>query len=204
MPRAAHRPLMIDQVVEVRTTDGVETPVTVADMVVETMAKGNYLEVACALAGVRKTTVLDWLHKGRNAVIRSIQGEEIPSDLRVFAEFSNRVAEAKATAEAEGVDLLRELAYGGRTVTHTTTKLDKDGNVVERTVKDETLLPNAAAVMWRQERRFQKRWGRRVEVAGPEGGSIPVEVRVQNLLEAAQSFQERSEEPDVGGEAGTP
>jgi hypothetical protein len=72
---------------------------------------------------------------------------------------------------------------------------------VEGTLYEVAIAGNVKAIeMWLYNR-LPDRWKRSVELSGPGGGPIPHEVRVQNLLEAAASFQERSEAQGEGSGA---
>jgi len=167
--------------------------ITAADRIVQCIRMGGYHETAAATAGVDKTTLYEWLKVGAQATdLHQRQGVPLSKltahQLRCM-EFSHAVAEAEALSEMDDVATAAELAAGGRVHKVVTTKRDKDGNVLEAVERTETLQPNAAVLTWRLERRFPDRWGRRrIEVSGPDGEAIPVEVRVRSIIAAARAF----------------
>lgn len=179
------RPSAIDRVVA--HVQG--RPVTAAQQIVQAVAAGNYMETAAAAAGVHKDTLYEWLKVG--AAAHSKQGR-LSHHEQACAEFSDAVAEALAQSEATDVTRLAQLAQGGLVVETVTERMNviqgQNGEqiqVVERTVKSETLAPSLAAVTWRLERRFGKRWGRKTEVTGAEGGPITLDLAA-NAREAIE------------------
>lgn len=191
-PPAGGRRPYIDLVLE-RRADGTE--VTVADRIIAAVRAGNYLETAAALAGVRTSTIRDWLYNG-NATLRALANgtspHELPSHQLRYAEFADAITRAEAEAEAEDVARLQVLARGQAVATKEVIveKRDRDGNLVEATTRKETetLAPDSAALRWRLERRHPRRWqgSQRVELTGEDGG--PVELTVaekrEHVLEA--------------------
>lgn len=163
------RPSVMDRVVA--TVDG--RAITAAEQMLAAIRSGNYVETAAAAAGIAKETYYEWLRVGANA--RAKKGRTTKHEQRCI-EFSDAVAEAVAASEAMQVSLLEQLARGGIKVETVTEKV-ADGKVLERTVKTEHTLPSVAAITWRLERRFAKRWGQRgsLELTGADGGAIVVE-----------------------------
>lgn len=182
-------------------TDG--DPVTVHDRIVSSLAAGNYIETAAALAGVSKQSVYEWLKVGAQASTdvtnRKTTLAKLTQHQRDCIEFSDAVAEAQAQSEVRDVATLAQLARGGTAVTTKRVKKDAAGNVVETVETVETLKPDPHVLTWRLERRFPDRWGRRtLEISGPDGDAIPVEVRVAGLLAAARSrVSGREADPEV-------
>jgi hypothetical protein len=64
----------------------------VAEIIVEAMRAGNYLETAAALAGISVATLRNWLRDGR----RNLSPE--------LADFSRSVAQARAIAEIRDLE----------------------------------------------------------------------------------------------------
>lgn len=191
------RPPKINTVVLVRPAQGdqPEQRVTAGQRIVEALRIGNYVETAAALAGVDKTTVYEWLKVGATATdLVHRQGKrmkDLTQHQRDCMAFSHAVAEAEAASEVEDVAELAALGRGGRQVTTTTTKRDADGKVIEHVTKVETTQPNAQVLEWRLERRHPDKYGRRrLEISGPDGEAIPVDVRVAALVAAARQHHE--------------
>lgn len=185
----AGRPSVIDHPVRQAADGEIET---VQDRVVAAIRAGNYVETAAAAAGVNKDTLYTWLRTGARAGTRQLtKGGRLTAYERKCRAFSDAVAAAVAESELTDVARLAQLARGGLRQTTVTVKVDRDGQEVERTTKDETALPHAAVLMWRLERRFGDRWGRaKVEVSGPDGGPILHEVAVTARAELAASLEE--------------
>lgn len=172
-----------------------DSGVTVGDRIIAAVRAGNYLETAAALAGVRTSTIRDWLYNG-NATLRALANgtpaHELPRHQLRYAEFADAITRAEAEAEAEDVARLQVLARGQAVATKEVIveKRDRDGNLVEATTRKETetLAPDSAALRWRLERRHPRRWqgSQRVELTGEDGG--PVELTVaekrEHVLEA--------------------
>lgn len=187
------RPPKLNTVVLTREgPDGNQIHVTAAQRIIEALRIGEYVETAAALANVDKTTVYEWLKVGAHATDQITRQGKHLRDLtrhqRDCMEFSHAVAEAQALARTDDVATLAEVARGGRQIVTTTTKRNADGQVLEHTTRTETAQPNVAALMWRLERRWPDEWGRRrIEVSGPDGEAIPVEVRAQSLVAALRA-----------------
>ena len=174
--RRPGRPPAIDKVVA--HVDG--RPVTAAQQIVQAVAAGNYMETAAAAAGITKETLYEWLRVGAKAHQKD---GRLSRHEQACADFSDAIAQALAQSEATDVTRLAQLAAGGlqvRTVTEKANVIQgpagEQVQMVERTTKTETLAPNASVVMWRLERRFGKRWGRKQEITGAEGGPITLDL----------------------------
>lgn len=203
----AGRPLMLDQVLRRRPildSDGAvqgHEDVTVGDAIIEALLAGAYMETAAEQAGVAKQTVYGWLRHGAAACIKREkgaalsqrearrQGLVLTKREQTYADFSDAVAQAQAEAELHDVALLAELGRGGMTVRTVTQKVDQAGNVLEQTVRTETLGPSAAVLMWRLERRHPEKWGRRrIELTGADGGPVQVEDAAAALVASLRGF----------------
>lgn len=197
------RPPKLNTVVLTRDgPDGRKIKVTAAERIVEALRIGEYVETAAALANVDKTTVYEWLKVGAHAHdLVGRQGATLKSltqHQRDCMEFSNAVAEAQAAARVEDVATLAEVATGGRQIVTTTTKRNAQGEVIEHTTKVETAQPNVAALTWRLERRWPDDWGRRrIELSGPDGEAIPVEVRASSLVAALRQHKGQQDAIDT-------
>lgn len=196
------RPSPIDAVVGQREIDGRFVDITVADRIVEGLQVGNYFEHACAAGGVTKETGYEWLRVAGRALIRA-RGRDLadvdfePHEVRCI-EFSDSVAVAESQWVARANATLEQLARGGLITTHTTIKrgpspgVDEQGNPIpgpelERTVRTETHLPNAAVLMWRLEKRFPTMYGNRLELVTP-GHALTSEERARELVTGIEAF----------------
>jgi hypothetical protein len=184
------RPSKIHDVVNVRD-DG--TRVTVADRIVAALRAGNYLEPSAQAVGVAKTTVYEWIKLGGAAQRRitndGVNRSALSQHERRCLDFADAVADAQAEWEVDANARLQRLAVGDHTVVTVTEKVNADGELLERTTKTERLAPSAQVLEWRLTRRFPDRYSQRVEVSGPEGAAIPVEVRARNLADALRQHQ---------------
>lgn len=194
------RPPKINTVVLTRDDpdSGRKIKVTAGERIVEALRIGEYVETAAELAGVSKRTVYEWLKVGAQATDAvERQGRTLKSltqHQRDCMEFSHAVAEAQALARTDDVATLAQLARGGHPVVTTTVKRNAEGQVIEHTTRTETAQPNAAVLMWRLERRHPEDWGRRrIEISGPDGEAIPLEVRASSLVAALRQHQGHGE-----------
>lgn len=117
----------------------------IANTIIEFIRAGNYVETAAAAAGIVKSTLYDWLKRGKRA------------KSGVFHNFSNAVE--KAMAEAEVVDVTR----------------------IGIAAKE---YWQAAA--WRLERKFPKKWGRKIEVAGDQNAPLVVKTWAEVVKELSE------------------
>lgn len=108
---------------------------------------GNYIETACALVGLSKTTVYDWLKQGRRIKDEADKtGKRIKKADMPLVEFSNAIEKAMAFSEVK--DLM--------------------------TISDHAKHDWKAAA-WRLERRFPNKWGRKDRVEADINHSGKVE-----------------------------
>lgn len=114
---------------------------------IETYLKaGNYIETAANIIGIHKSTLYDWLKRGRRALDEEAKtGKPIPESEELFARFSDAVRKAQAWSEARDLMTIGEHAKG-----------------------------DWKAAAWRLERKFPERWGRkdRVEAELKHSGSV--------------------------------
>lgn len=215
-PMAIGRPTRIDQVHEIDRRTGRE--ITIGEAITRYLQQGNYLETACALVTIDKSTVLAWLRDGARIHERRLAGlssRSLSKYQRLAQAFSLEVRKAMAEAEARDIQNLARLALGGIPQQTVTEKLvartDAAGNflrhpetdeilydVAERTTRSSTTLPDAKVLEWRLERRFPDRWGRwdRVDV-DISGGGLDAEVGadpVDEFLVALEAINRRKKE----------
>ena len=67
-------------------------------LIIKALREGNYIEAACAYAGIGKTTFYEWMERGQNAT----RGR--------YAEFANAVEKARAEAEMRNVQVIQKAA----------------------------------------------------------------------------------------------
>ncbi len=120
----------------------------VVDALAEAVAKGMYVNRACALVGVGESSFYEWVARGKNE----------PGT--IFADLAVAIKNAEARDQTRRLDRLEEAAIGGALVSRTTVSR-KDGETVET----EKFSPPAwQADGWAMERRY------RTEYSQPRGG----------------------------------
>ena len=134
------------------------------DRLLEAIRKGHSNRDACALCGIRESTLYGWLERGRNTKRKS-----------VFLDF----LEAFEQANAYVSDILLESSFGAATIGATkkvrTRKTirgedglplkNKDGSLaVEVTEREEIIPPDGGLALEIQARRRPQEWGRHVAV----------------------------------------
>lgn len=104
--------------------------------IITAIKQGNYIETAASYAGINKSSLYLWLKKGEREKQRVEKNSryKIKKSEEIYVNFSNAVE--KALAEAEMRDVIR---------------IDKAAN------------ENWQAAAWRLERKFPKKWGRKIE-----------------------------------------
>ena len=112
-------------------------------LLLDALSAGNYRNVACAYAGIHYSTLNEWL----------LRADDPDSDPE-YAEFSDAVRKAEASAEVRDIALIETAAREG----------------------------TWQAAAWLRERKNPERWGRRertqVEVSGSGGGPLELAVGV--------------------------
>ena len=161
---------------------------------------GNFVETAASLAGVSVASVYDWKNRGDLARRQLDREGQIPDTEVRFLDFAEAVDHARASAEDEIVSALRSTALGG------TVKRESRDPETGETTSIEYALPNVAAQTFFLERSAPTRWGRRnVEVTGPDGGPIDLDVKVsarETVLAALGEIAERAGGLDAGDSPG--
>lgn len=189
------RPSLIDKIIGY-TDDKPPKPITVADVIVSALRAGSYFEPACNAAGITSETGWSWRRTAGQIKIRA-GGEPIttlnppptPFELRCVA-FADAVAEGESAWEVNALATLERCARGGLPMGRTVEKRDAQGNLTEMVTTTEFSLPDVRVLMWRLERRFPKRYGRRVEVTGEDGGPLVMSVdeRTEQLASTLEAY----------------
>lgn len=184
----------------------------VQDRIVDLILDGAYQESAAVAAGVGKSTFYVWKQKGESARVMRDNGEEVPETDVPYLEFLEAINWARAKSETQVVATLQRAALG-EVVSEVHEWQTEDGTEHRRITFKE---PNVRALTTFLERSFPERYSRRVELAGPEGAAIPLEVEMSArdvLKDALGLVAERlgvvhstpdeagaSDEPDPQGE----
>lgn len=73
--------------------------------IVDLVRKGNYLITACQVAGINKSTFLDWLERGE---------KDLNNGGGIYSDFLLAIKKAESEAEAELASMIRETALEKR------------------------------------------------------------------------------------------
>ena len=138
------------------------------------VATGEHQEQAALAVGVAKSTYWSWKSKGEEARVGRDNGVPVPPEKAIYVEFVETVEEARSLAESRMVQAVQRAALGGEVASIREWE-DSDGTVHREAT---FTRPNVAAMTWWLERAFPQRYARRIEVSGPEGEAIPIEVEV--------------------------
>lgn len=189
-----HRPATLGAVVDRR--NGVA--VTAVDALVERLRGGAYREEAARSVGIQKQTLYNWISAGAKARAAKARGEKVERTQLQYVRFLDAIEEAEAQAMQQDWLRLGALAEGGLTTTTVREKVEVVTNaegketerILERTITTEVAMPSERALMWRMERRWPHRFGRRVELTGADGAPlVPKEDRADALAAALEGFQ---------------
>jgi hypothetical protein len=170
------------------------------DKVVSAIRGGSFLEVAGAYAGISKPTLHEWLARGRAAQARRDRdaGESEPCPTCEAVPGDPCVAKTGKQARRNHANRVDRWAVSGFNDVDEAKYLlffeDVEAARAASEVRAVTQIQQAAmdgtwqAAAWYLERSQPGRWGRqRVELSGPNGGPVQVEVgaleeRIQSLL----------------------
>lgn len=84
-------------------------PDVYGERIAEALRQGNYVETACAKAGLHKDTFYEWLKKARR--YRDGRGKETPTEIAPYLRFTDAIENASAEGEAELLGTIREASY---------------------------------------------------------------------------------------------
>jgi hypothetical protein len=166
----------------------------IQDEIVGYVEEGNYLNIAALLAGVPAPTVKEWYYRGRGTDRDRPMAEP-------YASFAFAIDKAKAKAEKEMVDQLKEAGAGyltNRNKTVTRKYRDPQGNEVTEITTEEVQAVHRdwRATLARLERMYPDRWGnqRMAEMEAMktliEGGLLPDGV-IDALLQGEEERRSR-------------
>lgn len=142
--------------------------------VCDRIRQGEHQETAALAVGIKKSTYFSWKAKGDEARIGAENGIPVPPGKAIYVQFLDAVDEARALAESRVVQAVQRAAIGGDI--SSLREWEDDAGNLHREVS--FTRPNVAAMTWWLEKAFPQRYARRVEVSGPGGEAIPVEVEV--------------------------
>lgn len=155
--------------------------------IVRRIQAGSFQETAAMAEGVPSSTYHSWKARGLEARAVLDATGEVPSKERIFLEFLEAIEGARASVEATATEAIQRLALGGE-VLEVEEKFDEDGDlVIGRTIRYSK--PDGPSLRWFLSKGFAHHWGDKVEISGPDGAGIPVEVEVsaRDLLRDAMS-----------------
>jgi hypothetical protein len=209
--RRPGRPSKLDEVAYVR--DGAE--VTIAAAILDRIRTAMPVRHAAASVGIRMDTWTNWCRDGARARQRQIridQGAEgydplTPWELRLIA-FLDEAEAAESQALATDWTRLGLLAAGSLPVEVETivVRTDADGKELGRTktTRRDKTLPNLDALKFRLQKRWPDVFGDRLELSGPEGGPIELDVTAAGLADRlrrivdANAVEQDSREAEPG------
>lgn len=124
--------------------------VEMKDAIVDLLKRGNYITTAAAAVGISPVTVGAWVRKGEEL---SNLERELDETEQLFVAFSVEVQKARAFAEVQHVETIRQASK-----------------------------ENWTASAWWLERTNPKDWGKvsRTEITGADGGAIQIDAESVN------------------------
>lgn len=82
-------------------------------LLLQALQAGNYVETACAYAGLAVSTVYLWLERGRNEKTRIEQGHAPDPKEATYVEISEAIEKARANAIVANVAVIQQAARTG-------------------------------------------------------------------------------------------
>lgn len=194
---------------------GEQRAVTLIERAVDAIRYGGTIREAAARCGVHVSTFYDWRESGVSARADVLNGRRTLGQLtkaeRMHVQFDDRLTEA----EAERAMLLTGLAFRlAQGIERQTTRRKRvGGEVVEEVLTSETAEPDMRAIQWLAAVTDPERFGtQRVELSGttkqehsgPDGGPIPYDVRVSQVLERVRALKAADHADGANGQAPEP
>lgn len=118
--------------------------------IVEALRAGAFYDTVAAAAHIDRTTLYDWLRRGRQ-----------PGAPPIYKNFYEDVMAARAEGEVDQITLLNEMARGGALVKEVERTDPRTG---ERIVERQYTPPDPKPIMFLLERGHPARWGRRASL----------------------------------------
>lgn len=174
------------------------------ERIVARIMAGSFQETAAMAEGVPSSTYHSWKARGNEARAVFEATGEIPESERAFVEFLEAIEGARAAVESQATEAIQRLALGGE-VLEVEEHFDEDGEVTGRTIR--YAKPDGPSLRWFLSKGFAHHWGDRVEISGPDGAGIPIEVEVsaRDLLrdqmnQVAERLGVKDEDEETGDE----
>lgn len=148
------------------------------DEIIKAIRAGNYMETAAAYQGVDKTTLYEWLRRGKAA------------SRGIYAEFSHAIEKALAVAEIRDVMNIDNAAKGGVIIAKRTIRKESPNGQVTETTEESYAPPQWTASAWRLERKFEH-WRRKDSIKAELSGELHISLIEQirnDLITAAQAI----------------
>jgi len=122
---------------------------------IDALAAGNYMNIACKHAGIAESTVYKWLAEAREELQNLDEQDADGAVKHRVVEMAEAIEVARAEAETRNVFLIQKAASDG----------------------------TWQAAAWWLERTSPKRWGRfvRTEISGPDEGPVHLAVTARDL-----------------------
>lgn len=149
------------------------------DEIIKAIRAGNYMETAAAYQGIDKTTLYEWLRRGKAA------------SRGIYAEFSHAIEKALAVAEIRDVMNIDNAAKGGTITAKRTIRKESPNGQVTETTEESYAPPQWTASAWRLERKFPASWGRKDTIKTEVSGELKITLvdQIRNdLITAAQAI----------------
>jgi hypothetical protein len=156
---------------------------TISQQIIELLRCGNYFEQACMATGVGRRTPYDWLREGAKTsrLLAADPKTKLTRAQKDCYQFWKGCMQAQAEWETRSLELLEAVAMGGAEIDGRIigpvkiTKVRKDGPFGPSTeVKTEFLPPDPKVLMWRLERMYPERYGRKIEIRGETSLADPL------------------------------
>jgi hypothetical protein len=128
------------------------TPV-VQQAIVNAVTAGAPLVQAAELAGIDKSTVLEWMRRGE-------ERDPVRPTTNAYANFASAITHAKASDEVRRIARIDAAARGGAVIHEKTTRYPDGRTVTERQVQP----PDWRADSFHLERCYPDRWGRQQRI----------------------------------------
>jgi len=158
--------------------------------IVRRIQAGSFQETAAMAEGVPSSTYHSWKARGLEARAVLEATGEIPQKERIFLDFLEAIDGARASVEATATEAIQRLALGGE-VLEVEEHFDEDETVTGRTIRYSK--PDGPSLRWFLSKGFAHHWGDKVEISGPDGAGIPIEVEVSARDVLRQSMAQVAE-----------